>query len=142
MLWHSVVTHPHIRYYLDSHASRQTVLTCSACDLFLAPPRGMAPLAITQPRATADTGTSCAFAIPLITSSRGSSCSMGMFENFRPDGGGLAAEYLPVRRPMARGESVVLADISRANIEQTGRVRAHMQDKRCLSPSCTAASHS
>jgi hypothetical protein len=88
-------------------SSEETRLhTCSACDRFLAPPRGIAPLAMTQPRATAETGTSWSFAIFLMTSNKGSSCSIGILENLLPDGGGLVAEYFPVRRPIASGESV------------------------------------
>lgn len=84
----------------------QSFRTCSACSRFLAPPSGIAPLQITQFNATADTGTPCFAAIARIVSKRGSSSCIGMLENRRPEGGGFAAEYLPVRRPWPRGESV------------------------------------
>lgn len=111
MLWHStgitqVITGNKNRRNTSFAMHQGVQRTCSACCLFLAPPSGMAPLEITQFKATADTGTSYLLATLLIASSKGSSCSIGILENRRPEGGGLAAEYFPVKRPCPRGESV------------------------------------
>ena len=72
---------------------------------FLAPGIGTAPLAITQFRATW-LGSFPPYFSPMRRSSATtpSTTSIGWLEKFRLPGGGLEAEYLPVRRPWPIGE--------------------------------------
>jgi len=60
---------------LNISYGRVLSLTCSACSAFLAPPRGIAPLQITQLSAIADMGTSYFSAKVFISVRRGSICS-------------------------------------------------------------------
>lgn len=84
----------------------------------------------------AETGTSYLLAIRRIVSNSGSSCSIGMLENRRPDGGGLDAEYFPVRRPWPSGESGGIGVRDQACDLMGGpRLNAYRPTARYLAPS-------